>query len=322
MKIMSHFIRPEWRIIRPSKFYVYAHYLEETGDVFYIGKGTRKRGWAKSSGRSKEWSDHVKSSKVRIVVIYDNLDEIECYRKEIEVIAIARSIGLPLVNKSTGGGGPSGYESTKVKKVYSSLGEEFKSLTCAQNFLRKNGWPTAVLSNIISCCKGRSSFMYGRAWSYNFIPVHPTETDLKKITVERCLKMGKPVFTNKGEHFPSIAEASRELRSNGFPSASSGTIGRAIRTKGVSYNRMWSFSPMEIKECMSSKESFISKVSKKIRSSDGLFFNSIKEAADFLRANGYPNADRSEISRCITNPKKKSYGRSWSKVDEDGDQVS
>lgn len=51
--------------------------------------------------------------------------------------------------------------------VLCSNGMSFPSISCAVLWLRDNGHPKAVTSNIVSCCKGRYMQAYGYVWSYD-----------------------------------------------------------------------------------------------------------------------------------------------------------
>ena len=44
-----------------KEYYVYIHYLVDNKEIFYVGKGTGKRAWSKSS-RSLEWKEKTKNA--------------------------------------------------------------------------------------------------------------------------------------------------------------------------------------------------------------------------------------------------------------------
>lgn len=61
----------------------------------------------------------------------------------------------------------SGFQPKKVgKPVKTDCGLEFSSGSAARDWLRSNGFPKAINSNITQCCKGRVISAYGYKWSY------------------------------------------------------------------------------------------------------------------------------------------------------------
>jgi len=87
---------------RNSMAYVYGHYKADTGELFYIGKGTGKRAWG-LDGRNPYWNNVVNKHGIEIKILYDNLTEEAAYEKEKEIIA---EVGLNnLTNIAEGGQG-------------------------------------------------------------------------------------------------------------------------------------------------------------------------------------------------------------------------
>jgi hypothetical protein len=88
---------------RNSMAYVYGHYKADTGELFYIGKGTGKRAWSRYY-RNQHWKNVVNKHGLKVEVLYDGLTEELAYEKEKEIIA---EVGLNnLTNISDGGDGP------------------------------------------------------------------------------------------------------------------------------------------------------------------------------------------------------------------------
>jgi hypothetical protein len=82
--------------------YVYGHYKADTGELFYIGKGTGKRAWV-LDGRNPYWNNVVNKHGVEIKILYNDLTEEEAFNKEKELI---QEIGLDnLTNILEGGQG-------------------------------------------------------------------------------------------------------------------------------------------------------------------------------------------------------------------------
>lgn len=92
------------------KFYIYAHYRNDTGEVFYVGKGEGNRHKSKQ-GRNPYWENIVKAHgyKVEILQYFDT--EEAAFQAEQDLIAELgrKDLGQGLlVNMSDGGEGASG----------------------------------------------------------------------------------------------------------------------------------------------------------------------------------------------------------------------
>ena len=94
-----------------GNYYVYTHH-DSDGEIFYVGKGTRKRAWLAST-RSKEWEDVARDG-YSVNIMFDGLSNY--IAEKIEQITILH-IGIDnLVNKTLGGGGAFGYKHSKEWK--------------------------------------------------------------------------------------------------------------------------------------------------------------------------------------------------------------
>lgn len=67
-------------------FYVYIHRRKTTGEVFYIGKGRRRRAWS-SSGRNKHWGYVAKKHGFTVEIYASNLQEWYAFELEKDLIA-------------------------------------------------------------------------------------------------------------------------------------------------------------------------------------------------------------------------------------------
>lgn len=92
--------------------YVYGHYTADTGKLFYVGKGIKKRAWSFRS-RNRYWYNVVNKHGIDIKILYDNLTEEEAYEKEKEIIA---EVGLNNLTNVLSGG--EGMTSDDVKSLY------------------------------------------------------------------------------------------------------------------------------------------------------------------------------------------------------------
>ena len=103
-----------------AKFYTYVHRRADTGEVFYIGKGSGKR-FAATQYRSTFWTRIVAKYGIAIEVVAYFFDEIAAFDHERLLIAEYRASGTRLVNMSDGGEGSSGMKmSDKAKQLIST----------------------------------------------------------------------------------------------------------------------------------------------------------------------------------------------------------
>ena len=105
-----------------NDFYVYAHLRKDTGRVFYVGKGRRRRAWS-SLGRNDDWKAVDAASGFDVKMIAEGLDEDQAFSIEIKSIAILSRI-CQLTNRSRGGKGGcfTGYKhSDQIKAIISDV---------------------------------------------------------------------------------------------------------------------------------------------------------------------------------------------------------
>jgi hypothetical protein len=96
-----------------DNFYVYEHRRNDTGSVFYVGKGRARRDAARNN-RSAHWNSIVnKAGGYQICRIATDIDEELSHLVEVEAIDKYRRIGLRLANKTDGGEGSTGAQHTE-----------------------------------------------------------------------------------------------------------------------------------------------------------------------------------------------------------------
>lgn len=97
--------------VKPQGYYVYVHLKETTGEVFYVGKGTKGR-LISTHCRSSYWRNVAKKHGVIAKVVMDNLTECCSFTLEKIIIGKLNFDGVPIVNLTEGGEGSSGYKMT------------------------------------------------------------------------------------------------------------------------------------------------------------------------------------------------------------------
>ena len=81
--------------------YIYGHYKKDTGELFYVEKGSGKRAWSKS--RNKHWHNVVNKHGYVVKILEDGLTDEQAFSRERELIA---EVGLNnLTNMLDGGQG-------------------------------------------------------------------------------------------------------------------------------------------------------------------------------------------------------------------------
>ncbi|MBT8514387.1 hypothetical protein G6727_02805 [Polynucleobacter paneuropaeus] len=98
-----------------NNFYIYQHLKADTNEIFYVGKGNKKRAY--SHNRGEYWKRVVAKHGLIVQIIHQDLDEDTAFKLEIETIQIYRSQGIKLVNMTDGGEGTSGRITTDESRI-------------------------------------------------------------------------------------------------------------------------------------------------------------------------------------------------------------
>lgn len=111
--------------------YTYLHRRNDSGAVFYIGKGSASRAHS-SRGRSEYWSRIVKKAGRTVEILAPWRTEREAFDHEVFLISCFRSMGAPIVNMTDGGDGMSGHrhtEETKERMRLAAIGKKRSAAT-------------------------------------------------------------------------------------------------------------------------------------------------------------------------------------------------
>lgn len=107
-------------------------------------------------------------------------------------------------------------------------------------------------------------------------------------------------------------DAARVFRERGKYKATSGEISAAASGKRNSaFGCSWWYEGQNPKDYIDRRVRQGITVGKSVVSSDGLVFNSLSDAARYLRENGYPKAKAYNISLAARGDMDYAYGRSW-----------
>ena len=148
------------------RFYVYEWYIVETGEVFYVGKGTGKR-YKEYKRRNKMFLDFYNTHNCKPRIIYIDLEEDEAFFLEhLTIMYYLQNTDYRLTNQNTGGNGGN----TSIYKTQAQL-------DCIE---RKRG---------VSVNVGKDNGMYGRNWTENKTPEQIKEIGNK---ISNSLKGHKP----------------------------------------------------------------------------------------------------------------------------------
>lgn len=118
-------------------FYVYEWYIIETGEIFYVGKGCKKRKGSLSK-RNKLFKEVYKNNKCsnRIVKEFDN--EEDAFKYEHKRITELKKIGLCKCNLDYGGNGGCHFVWTQEMREYYSKYNVMKSKNQRERMSRNN----------------------------------------------------------------------------------------------------------------------------------------------------------------------------------------
>ena len=93
-----------------NKFYTYFHTRNDTGAIFYVGKGKGRRAFHKR--RNAHWCHVANKHGYTLHFAMTNLTEGEAFEHERFLISCLKGLDQPLVNMTDGGEGASGYMQT------------------------------------------------------------------------------------------------------------------------------------------------------------------------------------------------------------------
>lgn len=210
------------------KFYVYKWYNIETGEIFYIGKGCKKRAGQKSK-RNKLFLDYISKNKCTYEIMEYFDDETKAYERELELIKELN----PICNIALGGYGGFSIVWTDELREWKSKNNPMKDDERRKNMSINNPMKNKEIATKVGI-------------SHRKIPII------------------------NGKEFKDVYEASK------YYSVCKGTIWSWCQRGYDTYGNPCHYKNEPQKE-------YIFKISsEKAVYIDNIFFNSIKEASDYI----------------------------------------
>lgn len=164
-------------------FYVYTHTRNDTGSIFYIGKGKGNRLYAKRK-RNPMWTNIANKHGFEAKKIVENIDEEFAFFVEIEAIALYRVRGYKLANMTDGGEGTTGFSHPHTEEHKEWLkGNKFGEKTWGLTFKGK--------SHSEQSKKKMSNAQVGNSKKKGWVTPEETKEKMRKA------KLGKPLIANR-----------------------------------------------------------------------------------------------------------------------------
>ena len=207
-------------------FYVYTHTRNDTGSVFYVGKGKGRRAFWRN-GRNKHWHAIVEKHGYSVTIAANCLSEEQAFSIEKEMISFYGRANL--VNYTDGGDGASGaIRSDELKAMMRSrmLGRVFSHETIELMRASAKNRPKEHREKQAAAIKGRklddehkrkiSEAGLGRVISIDTRQKISAFHKGKKKNPEAVAKMAASkskavICNNNGKIYKSMSEAARDL---------------------------------------------------------------------------------------------------------------
>lgn len=311
-------------------FYVYLHKRASDGRVFYVGKGFDKRAWKKSC-RSDYWKRIEKKHGRTVEIVLDGLQEWYAFELEAQLVDFYGRENL--CNLRDGGeGGISPSQETRQKMSIARKGRKDKPETLEKKRKRMLGKPLAdeIKKKISATLKGRTGRKHSKETKEKLRSIFSgrvvTAETGRKISEAKKGKKGrkmseseikaikerlnKKIYCSNGMVFASQTDACNFLNSIGKITKGNSALSNCANGKTSSaYGFVWSFDNSAFgKEAPNTNNE-----KKQVKCSNGMVFNSISEAGEWVYNSGMSKSKRtrSNISSCCLGNLGSAYGLHW-----------
>lgn len=134
----------------------------------------------------------------------------------------------------------------------------------------------------------------------------------KETVIEKSKKYMKPVINSNGDVFPSLSDAKQWLIGMGHVNATESHISNCCHGfRHVAYGLSWSFDTSKAPELIDSSYMVNIKRRRPVIASNNMVFDSISDAAEWVRSTLLIKCGTSDISRCCNNKRRLCGGLEW-----------
>lgn len=269
-------------------FYVYEWYNIDTGYIFYVGKGTKKRVYSKTS-RNKLFLEYLKNNNCKYRIIKTFSNEKDALKFENKRILELKQNNMCSCNLDNGGTGGCHFSWTPEMKKYYSIYNGMKNAEQRNRMSKENPMKNPEIAEKVARTKRKHIIVNGKKYDsvteaikiYGGIvsywlktgytnthqPCYYLNNGPKDYKIKRKIAGGKPVVYN-GE----IYECGRDVckKFNIPPSSLSKYMKRGYTDKGIECRKLSSKPVKEYIPYTKERKVFI----------DGILYESIKIASE------------------------------------------
>jgi hypothetical protein len=204
-------------------FYTYAHIRNDSGKIFYVGKGKDQRAYYKYN-RNLHWNRIVAKCGYRVQILSKFKTDEDAFSHEKLIISCLRDLGIKLVNLTDGGDGlVSPSEEVRKKLSLKNLGKKRSQETIEKMRIASTGKVASeeTKKKISFALTGReigidqrkklAAGRIGKKHSADFIALMSKVKVGKKLKQEHVEKISKALtgIKKSPEHLQKIADANR-----------------------------------------------------------------------------------------------------------------
>lgn len=282
--------------------YVYVHRKKTDGRIFYVGKGRNKRAWKKT--QRSDWWKRIEAKHGRTVeIVLRGMTDDQAFQLEKELIDW---LGIEnLCNLRDGGDG--GY----------AMKPETKAKMSAMHKGRVVSAETREKMRISSTGRKHSEETKAKLREHRLNQVMPpvSEETRRKLSILHTGKYVSPETgrkiseAKKGKKLGPMSEERKEAMRISMTGKKVSEEAKAkLRAKALGRKHT-----AEAKAKLQESNARLNKERRKpIQCSNGMVFSFSGEAQNWLRENGFPTAQKTNIVSCCTGRLKSAYGFQWS----------